>query len=277
MSLLVGRAEDINLRKKTFAYGVASDQGAWPVQEDGFFIDPRRGFFSLLDGFGGKAAGDLTVKKTVEEIRKQLEEMNVSSSGPYSKQGQWQRYVFFACNKILLEWNKERDVNKKGGCSLLVGNIDKHNILSATNLGSCGLWLLRAGVFHQFLTPQVSDFLDENSLFLPDQGLGLMVDLLPETRSMQLFAGDILIGLTSELGKNFSRLKENILERASVHEKGADFWSNLAEELVSLDSLKENKNKTGLFLEIKGDPIDITEDFSILGESTVFSEEFDPL
>lgn len=56
--------------KKTLSFGAATQQGTWPVQEDGFYVDPVGQIYAVSDGFGGRGAGDISVKLTLEELRK---------------------------------------------------------------------------------------------------------------------------------------------------------------------------------------------------------------
>ncbi|MCO5143532.1 MAG: protein phosphatase 2C family protein [Oligoflexia bacterium] len=263
------------MNRKTFAFGVCSEQGNWPVQEDGFFVDPSRGIFTLLDGFGGKGAGDISVKKSVEEIRKHIEEIEVSSSGPYNKYGQWQRFVFSECNSILLERNKNLSSNKRGGCSLLIGNIDENNILTATNLGNCSLFVFRKDEFYPILLAQVANPMSLGESYLPDQSIGLMIDIMPETRSIKLLSGDLVIAVSSSVGKNFSLIREAIKEE--IQHRSEEKWSEIAKKIVSLDLLAGERNLTLLFLEARDQVIEINDDFNNYEENPLDSPDFDPL
>lgn len=182
--------------KRTFAYGAAAAQGSWPVQEDGFYVDPTAGLFVLADGFGGRGNGDIAAKLALQEWRAHKAEPGPREGGIWSPLQAWQREAFAEVNKKLLQWNEKRAASAKGGCSLVVASVSPVRELAVTGCGACSALLLRQGQWIPLLTPQAPARRAPDAPLLPLQALGVGRELLPESRSLLLEPSDVVF-LTS--------------------------------------------------------------------------------
>jgi serine/threonine protein phosphatase PrpC len=181
--------------KRTFAYGAAMQQGAWPVQEDGYFLDPLQGFVALADGFGGRGVGDIAARTALQEARSNAGEPLSGRSGTFlrGRQGERQREMMHLINKKVLEWNEKRPAASRGGCSLLLAEADRERReFVVSQCGSCAAFLLRKGSLVPLLTPQAPPRTAAEDGAIPDQGIGLGAEISPETRAIPWEAGDIL-------------------------------------------------------------------------------------
>jgi serine/threonine protein phosphatase PrpC len=171
--------------KKSIAYGAATIQGDWPVQEDGYYVDPVGGFFALADGFGGAGAGDEAARTVLQDLRARGRELAPRQELFAAALKEW--------NIKLLQWNSSRSPAKRGGCSFLFGRIEASGRAMLANLGANAALLLRAGVVHTLLSPQCGPRAYPGAPLLPEQALGLVNEISPEFRTLQLVSGDILL------------------------------------------------------------------------------------
>lgn len=220
--------------KRTFAFGAAISQGDWNVQEDGYFVNPLRGLFALADGFGGKANGDLAAKFVLSEIRsRELPASFATEHGSLAPSEVWQRDLFQDLNKKLLDWNEKRQSASKGGCSLLLANISSQGILSVTQCGGCSAVLVRGGLPKVFLTPQAAPRQDTLGPLLLDQALGLGKSVMPESRSIPLLAGDIVLFASSGVEVSGMPFLQELSAQLALHLPGEDL-SPVASQLVEI-------------------------------------------
>lgn len=185
--------------RKTFAYGAAASQGSWPVQEDGFFVDPTGGSFVLADGFGGRGKGDIAAKLALSEWRAAKPELNPREGGIFSPAQAWQRDAFAEINKKLLQWNEKRAASARGGCSLVAATLSPARELTVTGCGACAAFLVRYGQWIPLLAPQASARRAADDSLFPSQALGLGRELNPESRSLGLEPGDLVFLFSSGL------------------------------------------------------------------------------
>jgi serine/threonine protein phosphatase PrpC len=224
----VARLNEEEMMKRTFAYGAATRQGAWPVQEDGYFMDPLHGFFVLADGFGGRGNGDLAAKAALLEARTAAGPTAGARKGGAPFRGplaEWQRGLFLAINKKLLQWNETRAPNSRGGVSLLLVSSDRERQeFTLSHCGACAAFLLRAGArrWLPVLTPQAPPRADAEASLAPDQAVGLGAEIEPETRSVPWQAGDVLFLFSSGLDWEREGFALELVAQAALRAPGSD-------------------------------------------------------
>ncbi|MGZ3692767.1 MAG: PP2C family protein-serine/threonine phosphatase [Bdellovibrionota bacterium] len=227
--------------KQTVAFGIGAQQGAWPVQEDGFFVDPQARVFALADGFGGRGSGDIAAKLALKEAGRRI-------SGADAKAGAgFQRNLLVDINKNLLEWNGKRQPNTRGGCSLALLQISESGLVTAINCGGTSVGLVRNGACLGLLSPQAAPRLQPGSALLPDAALGLGGDIFPESRIFKGLPGDLLFLASSGVDWESSGFQLELLAQWGVHLPGSEIAS-MAENLVS--RVSPEWNATFLALEI---------------------------
>lgn len=208
--------------KRTFAYGAATSQGQWPVQEDGFFVDPARGLFVLADGFGGRGQGDLAAKLALQEWRGAKLDPAPRESGIYSPAQAWQRDVFGEVNKKLLLWNEKRAAASRGGCSLIVASVSAARELTITGSGACCAFLFRQGRLRGLVSPQSAPRLHPGEPLFPQQALGIGRELNPETRAFIWEAGDLLFLFSSGLESDREGFEAELAGQLALRVPGSD-------------------------------------------------------
>ncbi len=187
------------MKRTTHAYAAAASQGQWPVQEDGYFVDPSRGYFVLADGFGGRGAGDMAAKLALTEWRAAKADTAPRESGIYTPVQAWQRELFGEINKKMLAWNEKRPANAKGGCSLIAATLVKERELTITSCGACSALLFRRGQWLTLVSPQAAPRVNPGDAQFPQQALGLGRELNPESRAFAWEGGDLLFLSSSGL------------------------------------------------------------------------------
>lgn len=220
--------------KKTFAFGSAIQQGTWPVQEDGFFLDPVGQIYAVGDGFGGRGAGDLVVKQVLDDLR-------VAGRKSLGKD-------FF--RKIHEKIQKRNDgvaVGRRGACSFSLAEV-KNGFAHVSMVGACGIFLLRGGKIVPLLIPQAAPRKEFQPL-LADQAIGLPGEVVPEVRTIPLESGDI-VGLCSSgvewEGEEFQRV---LLEQVALRSVGEDLSSISSHLLENASLSSQGWNRTLLLFE----------------------------
>lgn len=211
--------------KKVFSYGVSSVQGDWPVQEDGYFVHPTRGFYSIADGFGGSGAGDLAAKIPLTELREKSTVADLAFANgavSVSPMAEWQQNFFAEVNGKILKWNEPRSVNKKGGCSFVLAHISADRILNVAQCGACSASIVRSGKIYPVLIPQAAP--REGSAYsLPLSALGMAENPTVEHRETPLRAGDFLLLTSSGLNIEDDRFLPEFLSHLALRgAAGAD-------------------------------------------------------
>lgn len=231
--------------RKTFAYGAATSQGSWPVQEDGYFADPGAGVFALADGFGGRGAGDLAAKQALLEVRNATK-----SPAPATVV---HRELFAEIHRKLAQWNEKRVPATGGGCSLLLASVGHDAQVTVTGCGAGAVFLVRAGVWLPLLTPQAAPRREAGAPLFPTQALGVAREIYPESRTFLWYPGDIVFlfssGLEWERDGFITGLNAELALRAPGGDLGA--VANLATE--GPGGLPPNWNQTALAVESLGD------------------------
>lgn len=209
--------------RKTIAYGAATIQGDWPVQEDGYFVDPAAGMFALADGIGGRGAGDLAARTVLQEARGKSREL--------PPQADQLRQLFEDWNAKLLAWNAPRAPARRGACSLLLGSIAPNGRAFLAGVGSNAAFLLRSGSLHVLLSPQSAPRAYPGAPLLPDQALGLQLKVHPELRSFSLVSGDVLLALTGGMAWEGEAFLLDLLGQMALRAQGEGL-KDMASRLV---------------------------------------------
>lgn len=228
--------------KKSIAYGAAAVQGDWPVQEDGYFVDPMAGFFALADGFGGAGAGDRAAHAALKEARAKAREPAVMAEELVRWLKEW--------NTKILDWNAHRSPAKKGACSFLLGRIEPSGRACVANAGAGAALLVRAGVLHTVLSPQCAPRAYPGAPLVPDQALGLLPELNPEHRTFELVSGDVLLLASGGLVWEGEAFSLDVLSQIGLRAPG-DGLSLLAQHLAEAHGglVGQSWNRSVLLLE----------------------------
>lgn len=206
--------------KQTIAYGAATNQGGWPVQEDGFFANPVERVFALADGFGGRGHGDIAAKTALGAVRER------GGGAPNAE-------LFSAINKNILSWNEKRPVANRGGCSLAWLKVDKGNSVVAANCGASAVGLVRAGVCQALLAPQAAPRAAPGGALVPDQALGVSTAVVPELRGFVARAGDLIFLVSGGIDWQGPAFQAELSALWGIHMPGGSL-ADLAQSLVNL-------------------------------------------
>ncbi len=234
--------------KRTLAFGAAANQGQWPVQEDGFYVDPGTGLFALADGFGGRGNGDIAAKLALLECR--IPEAGIPASyggGLYSPIQGWQRDLFSVINKKLLHWNESRPPVLRGGCSLIVANVERERELVVTGCGACTALLVRYGSWQTLLSPQSPPRAHPSAILFPDQALGVGKNINPETRSLLLEPGDVLFISSSGIAWERAEFQGELMGQIALRPPGSALTG--VASLAANGGGDSNWNQTAVVLE----------------------------
>ena len=234
--------------KRTFAYGAATNQGRWPVQEDGFYADPVRGLFALADGFGGQGKGDIAAKVALEGCRELEKEPTAQEGSGLSPQQVWERDSLLAAQKKLKQWNEKRGAGSRGGCSLLLARIGAGREVALTGSGACAALLWRAGEWSTLLLPQSSPRVPSLPRF-PMQALGLRAEPLMESRAFVWRPGDLVFLFSSGVPWEDATYQAELSAQVALRMPGSELGS-LATFAVGTAALEESPfNQTALVIE----------------------------
>lgn len=232
--------------KKTFAFGAATGQGTWPVQEDGFFADPLAGTFAVADGFGGRGAGDMAAKAALQEARAKKAEGEGRELSPGQRA---QREIFFRAHRAIAARNQRVGANARGGCSMAMATVSAAAFVDLTQCGACAVLLVRAGSVRPLLLPQASPR-EEFQPLLPSQALGLGDVAAPETRAFQGRPGDVLLLLSGGVEWEAESFRSEALAQLGARLPGTEL-SAIASQLVENSGLSsQGWNRTILLIEL---------------------------
>lgn len=216
--------------KRVMAFGAATRQGSWPVQEDAYWIEPIWGSYVLGDGMGGKGVGDLACSKIVGQVGKDLirrlrDKKDSEEDGKVHKRLSAEETQMRTCivegNRWLMEHNGEAGPDARAAVSLIAVQFLPSGRVILGNAGACGAIVLREGKAIPILTPQtfavaqgnVSGARDERfGSDFPLSGLGFYDDLEPEIRTCHFQKGDILLLYT----EGFLPGDDSILKQAAI-------------------------------------------------------------
>ncbi len=207
--------------KRTFAYGAATNQGLWPVQEDGFFVDPGAGLFAVADGFGGRGQWDIAAKLALQACRSP-EAPPKAGEGGLSPTQAWHRDLLRDINKKILQWNGPRSPAARGGCSLILASVEKERELVLSGCGACSAFLLRLGRWYPLLSPQSAPRRELDGPLFPAQALGLGPEVAVESRSLLWESGDFLFLFSSGLAWETENFLAELGGQAAFRIPGSD-------------------------------------------------------
>jgi hypothetical protein len=134
----------------------------------------------------------------------------------------WHRDQFGEINKKILQWNEKRSPSTKGGCSLLLGAVEKEGNLTITGCGACSAFLVRGGKMIPLLSSQSEIRSSETGALFPSQALGLGRELLPESRTIHWEGGDVLLFFSSGLAWERDGFQSELVAQLSLREVGSD-------------------------------------------------------
>jgi serine/threonine protein phosphatase PrpC len=227
--------------RQTIAYGVAAQQGNWPAQEDGFFVDPQSRVFALADGFGGKGNGDLAAKLVLKELGARVPRMAEAKLSGTSVQ-----LAFFKdINKIILDWNGKRAPAKRGGSSLALVQVSTSGLVTMMNCGASAVVLVRNSASQALLSPQSAPRFHSGGALYPTQAIGMGAEISPEFRVFQALPGDLLFLASSGLEWESVGFQVELLAQWGIHLPGSDL-NALARDLVGRVSPEWNATFLGL-------------------------------
>ncbi len=226
------------------AFGAATRQGNWPVQEDSYWMEPVWGSYVLGDGMGGKGVGDSASSTIVKQIGKglvsRLQEKSKQDEEEkgykrLSKEENQMRHALVGGNNWLLERNDKVDADERAAVSVVAAQFLPSGRVILGNAGACGAMVLRRGKAILILRPQtfaisqghVSGACDER--FGSDfalSGLGFYRELEPEIRTCHFHKSDILLLFT----EGFMPGDENILKKAAVLSNSTEIAGQTLEE-----------------------------------------------
>ena len=201
--------------RRSFSYGAATTQGHAATQEDGFYLDPSKGFFLLANGLGANSFGAKTAKEVLQHVAESFRSLaaggitETSEKSIFTKE---QSYLLDAVKKIhqkILAENHVKDWLERSATSLLTAWVDEYNRLQVLNCGSSGALLWRNQKFTPMVFPQLLDSM--SSIPVPQQLLGFSSDLNPDVKELSLQAGDLVILYSDGLSQAVADLQEHFL------------------------------------------------------------------
>jgi hypothetical protein len=231
-----------------------------PIQEDSFRFHAERGIFSVADGFGGPIPGANASECACESIDAYLSRgsRDPDATLPFvlrsylSLAGNVLLNAVAYANQRILEENKKKNINERGGSSLVSGYLDG-DLLTLASVGSCHAWLLRGDNCSSLITPRTyerllspADISGTSKLAgksqTPLMALGLVEDLEPEMVEFKVKSGDWFILHTD--GLRFSKdqagfekildIKRKKLNKHQSAQNALSFMSEISKE--SLDN-----------------------------------------
>lgn len=183
-------------------------QGAAPLQEDFFEVNPERGIFIIADGFGG-SSGKKAAEIAVKSVKKFLEQEagDLDATLPFELRSYFSlagNVLFNAisyANQKLIQENQNLQMMERGGASLIAGYLEG-KLLALANVGACRLHLSREGRIKEVVSPktlerQTNPFSEESDSSIPLMSFGTAKQLEPEITEIELHAGDQLCFATS--------------------------------------------------------------------------------
>lgn len=234
--------------KRVMAFGAATKQGNWPVQEDSYWIEPVWGTYVLGDGIGGKRAGEIASSSSVQTVgselikrlRKGEDADGIESQRRLSLEENHMRAALLNANSALLENNKKLEVGARAAVSMIAVQFLPSGRVILGNSGACGAVVLRGGQAIPLLSPQTFSVSQGNvsgtrsERFGRDfslSGLGFFADLEPEVRTCHFQKGDYLLLFT----EGFLQGNDAILRQAAMLlESGVMETNSLEEQAVEL-------------------------------------------
>lgn len=230
--------------KRVMAFGAATRQGNWPVQEDSYWIEPVWGSYVLGDGMGGKGVGDLASSSLVKQIGKdligRLREKSeatdeIKDHKRLSTEENQMRHALIEGNGWLMERNEDAEAEKRAAVSLVAAQFLPSGRVILGNAGACGAVVLREGKAISILRPQTFAIAQGNVSGSKDErfgtdftlsGLGFYREFEPEIRTCHFQKGDILLLFT----EGFMPGDDAILKQAAILSNSQEMADQTLEE-----------------------------------------------
>lgn len=204
---------------------VFSTKGDASIQEDFVLAKRERGLYVVADGFGGSEAGVRASKTACESVLGFLEKEagDLDATLPfvlrryYSLAGNVLFNALIHANRKVIDQNKGKSANAKGGVSVIAAYLDE-DLFALANVGGCSAWLMRDGKLVELVVPRTyARLLDPFTVdpnpdhAIPLMAMGLTEDLEPEIVEFRVRTGDWLLlqtdGVRSEIREEFQRLQ----------------------------------------------------------------------
>jgi serine/threonine protein phosphatase PrpC len=229
------------------SYFAKTHQGPFlNLNEDDILVDLENRIFAVFDGFGGSSIGD----QAVDLCRKKIEgffskvSADPDATMPYFFSHKYLLETNALINsthlahEALIEENKKREMNERGGVSSVVGMISE-NILSLVSVGNCAAFLYRNGKVSLINSPDcISPIgsIEQNlaNRTFPLSALGLYDDLSLKVWEVNLSDGDKVI-----------LLSDGIYSRLGLEDLRLTIDSNLDDEHAAVKSLIGQANDRG--------------------------------
>lgn len=190
------------------AYGSYLDKGAQrPINEDAVLVVPERKLFGVADGYGGNGIGDVAAKKCLEHVayfvKNGLGDSEVTLPFVYrSYYTDGANLVFNAflyANQKLVEENRQRHINGRGGASVLFSFLSGNKMVLAS-VGLCQAFLLRRGRLQPLTKGRSYNAMRGTfqgswnpKWAFPLAAMGHAPELEPEIIELQVESGDMLV------------------------------------------------------------------------------------
>lgn len=227
------------------------------LNEDGHFIDIKNKICMILDGFGGSGIGDQCVKKVIENMKSYLGKTHYSSDVtlPYyfaqrhSLCGNILINALLGVHKLIYDENLSRDYSKRGGCSVIVSQID-NNVMNVLSVGNCICYLYSYGKLDKVIAQNSMKFFgnrngDSKLAYVPLDALGLYEELGFELREIKIKKNDLIIMMTDGVyGKISDSILKYVLGETSLNlQQKIDHLFSKANENGNYD------NQTAIFMQ----------------------------
>jgi protein phosphatase len=238
------------------AASVFMAKGSYPFQEDHAICIQEKKIFAVADGFGGPGAGVEAAKQACEATRGFLEKEagDLEATLPFvlrsyfSLAGNVLFNALIHANRKVLKLNQGKNVNEKGGSSLLAGFMDG-DLVALASVGCCSAWLFREGQMRELVIPRTFARLCEpfsteprEELKAPLMAIGMAEDLEPEIVEYRIKPGDWLLlqtdGITERTRTELLSIKqmkfnyEDAVGKATECLKNGNYQDNASVSLI---------------------------------------------
>lgn len=202
----------------TLAWGAASHLGDWSVQEDGFWVDPARGWMILADGAGGLGVGDAETRAVMKNLAEGL--------GNCGSEFALRSLLDRECARVSGE-NGTKDPARRSAVSVLVARMSNGHLQWASG-GSVGAVVVREGAVLPLVAPQV---ITVDGLALPLRAVGVVSSLSFQCGVFTLRPGDLVMAWTGGFPVDRGAFPSALLQAVGARIPG-DTLQPLAEQLV---------------------------------------------
>lgn len=239
------------------AYGALSDAG--PVRqlnEDAYIAVPERQLFGVADGYGGINTGDVAAKKCLENVKYFVEHGLGDSEVTlpfiyrtyYTAGANLVFNAFLYANQQLVEENKKKALNARGGASVMFAFFEGRHMTLA-NVGGCCAFLVRRGRVQPLVRPRSYNMVkgifqgSHNPKWaFPLMAMGHAKELEPEVLELVVEKGDLILLATDGVYPRLS--EEDFAECFSLLRKKDSLDMAIQEQNHKLIDLAKQKGNT---------------------------------